>query len=231
LTHNLSQDRLETIRQDYNRIAQEYAAHIYKELDRKPFDREKLLAFAAAVSHRGPICDMGCGPGHVARFLRDAGAEVFGLDLSPGMVEQARSLNPDIDFRVGDMLALPLADGCLAGIAAFYSIVNLPPESLPAVFAEMHRALQPGGLLLLAFHAGDEVIRPAEEWGQPISMEFIYHLPHKVRQLLSAAGFAIDDVQERVPYAPEVEYQSRRAYILARKAEGGSETSAAGPGR
>jgi len=34
---------------------------------------------------------------------------------------------------------------------------------------------------------------------------------------METAGFVIDDVVERGPYAPEVEYQSRRAYIFARK--------------
>jgi trans-aconitate methyltransferase len=55
----------------------------------------------------GDVCEMGCGPGQVAGYLRDAGlAKLFGLDLSPRMVEQAQRLNPDISFQVGDMLAL-----------------------------------------------------------------------------------------------------------------------------
>jgi trans-aconitate methyltransferase len=49
---------------------------------------------------------MGCGPGQVARYLRDAGATIFGLDLSPRMLEQARQFNPDIAFREGNMLSL-----------------------------------------------------------------------------------------------------------------------------
>src|SRR3954468_6326163 len=94
-----------SVRTDYDRIAEDYAHKIYGELQHKPFDRALLTRFADAVSGYGTICDMGTGPGHVARFLRDAGAEVFGLDLSPNMVEQARRLSPDITFRVGNMLA------------------------------------------------------------------------------------------------------------------------------
>src|ERR1700685_1991503 len=125
-----------------------------------------LDRFAAEVRGRGEICDMGCGPGHVAGYLRDAGANVFGLDLSPGMLEQARRLNPGIPFREGNMLALDLPDETLAGIAAFYAVVNTAKESLPSVFREMRRVLQPGGLLLLAFHAGDEVLHEKELWGR-----------------------------------------------------------------
>jgi SAM-dependent methyltransferase len=212
-------DRMATIRGDYDRIGAEYADHLGKELEAKPLDRELLLRFARAVTGRGKICDLGCGPGQVARFLHEAGAEVFGLDLSAQMVAQARLLNPDIRFEQGDMLALDLPDGGLAGIAAFYAIVNFPGNWLPAIFREMVRVLTPGGLLLLAFHIGDEVLRPGALWGKPIRMEFFYHQPIKICELLCDAGFAIEETVERGPYAPEVEHQSQRAYIFARKLE------------
>ena len=159
---------------------------------------------------------MGCGPGQVARHLHDAGLAVFGLDLSSGMLEQARKLNPDITFREGDMLALDIPDGSLAGITAFYAIVNLPEESLPTVFAEMQRVLKPGGLLLLAFHVGDEAIEEEELWGLPISMKFHLLNPAEISRQLETAGLVMREVIEREPY-PDVEYPSRRAYIFARK--------------
>lgn len=117
------------------------------------------------------------------------------------------------------MMDLDLGDGTLAGIAAFYAIVNIPRESLPLVFREMERVLQTGGLLLLAFHTGDEVLHEDELWGRPISMDFILLQPSTIRQYLEAAGLAVEEIVEREPYAPEVEYQSRRAYVFARKPE------------
>jgi ubiquinone/menaquinone biosynthesis C-methylase UbiE len=133
------------------------------------------------------------------------------------MIESARRLNPDIPFRTGNMLALDLPEGSLAGIAAFYAIVNIPAPSLPTVFSEMARVLAPDGTLLLAFHTGDEIIRPSEQWGKPISMEFFYFQPSAIERFLVGAGFQIEETIERSPYAPEVEYQSRRAYVFARK--------------
>jgi SAM-dependent methyltransferase len=209
--------RENSIRENYDRLAVDYACHVFHELEDKPFDREVLNHFAAEVGQLGEICDMGCGPGHIARYLRDAGASVFGLDLSPRMVEVARQRNPDIRFREGNMLALDLPSGMLAGIAAFYAIVNLPRESLPSVFREMERVLQPGGLLLLAFHVGDETLHPNELWGQRVSMDFFLFPVSTIRNYVEAAGFVVEEVLEREPYAPEVEYQSRRAYMLARK--------------
>jgi ubiquinone/menaquinone biosynthesis C-methylase UbiE len=161
---------------------------------------------------------MGCGPGHVARYLHDTVTIVFGLDLSEKMLEQARHLSPDISFRQGNMMALDLEDSTLAGIAAFYAIVNIPKESLPLVFREMNRVLRPGGLLLLAFHTGDAVLHEEELWGRPISLNFFFFQPSQIRRCLEDAGLCVEEIIERGPYAPGVEYQSRRAYVFARKA-------------
>jgi ubiquinone/menaquinone biosynthesis C-methylase UbiE len=204
------------VRESYDRIAEEYARRIADELQHKPLDRQLLSRFAAQIRRGGEVCDMGCGPGHVAGYLKAAGVSVWGLDLSSGMVEQARKLNPDIRFREGNMLSLDLADGALAGIAAFYSIVNIPKSSLPAVFSEMARVLEPGGILFLGFHAGDEVLREEELWGFPISMDFFFFPASEIQKLLELAGLKVEEVVERDPY-PEVEYQSHRAYIFARK--------------
>lgn len=207
-----------SIRADYDRIAEDYARKIYGELQHKPFDRELLTRFASAVRGRGALCDMGTGPGHVARFLHDAGADVWGLDLSPKMVEQARNLNPGITFREGNMLALDMDDASLAGITAFYAIANIPKDSLPVVFREMRRVLKPDGMLLISFHIGNDVIRPQSLWNNPVAMEFYQQQPAEIRQLLEDAGLTVKEVLQREPYPPEVEYQSRRAYVMARKA-------------
>jgi ubiquinone/menaquinone biosynthesis C-methylase UbiE len=120
------------------------------------------------VRHRGDVCDIGYGPGNIARYLRDSGQiDVFGLDLSPRMVDQARQLNPDIKFQVGNMMALDLQNESLAGIVAF-SIVNIPEDLLPTVFGEMWRVLKLDGRLLLSFHIGNQVVRPEELPGHPV---------------------------------------------------------------
>src|SRR5215470_18233605 len=183
-----------SIRESYDRLAEEYAHRFADELQRKPLDRELLRRFARGVAYLGEACDMGCGPGHIARYLRDAGTAVFGLDISLRMLEQARKLNPDICFSQGNMMALDLRDGALAGIVAFYAIVNIPKEFLPSVFREMERALQPGGLLLLAFHTGDETLHLPELWCQPISMNWFFFSTAEIRRLLEVAGFAIEEV-------------------------------------
>jgi SAM-dependent methyltransferase len=201
----------------YDRIAQDYATRVYGELHQKPFDRKLLDDFASRVKGRRPVCDLGCGPGHVARYLHDLGVEVFGLDLSPGMLEQARRLNPGTHFREGNMLSLDVPDCSWAAVVAFYSIVNIPKAEIPQAFGEIDRVLKPGGLFFVAFHLGTEVLREEELWGHKISLDFVFFERKEVELYLTDAGFAIKDSLERDPYAPEVEYQSRRAYIRSEK--------------
>lgn len=213
----MSHEIMAALRAGYDAVADEYARRFFNELQNKPLDRELLNRFAREVTGPGEVCDMGCGPGHIARYLRHAGATIFGIDLSPRMLEEARRLNPGISFREGNMMALDLPDGGLAGIVGFYAIVNIAKEKLPLVFREMARALRPGGLLLLAFHIGDETVHVEEFLCRAVRMDFFFFEPADIRKLLEAEGFAIEEIIERGPYAPEVEYQSRRAYIFARR--------------
>lgn len=209
-------DPIRSISANYDRVASEYARRIFDELRHKPLDRELLDRFAASTAGRGDVCDFGSGPGHVARYLHDAGAPAFGLDISPGMLEQARRLNPGLRFCEGNMLALPFDENSLAGITAFYAIVNLPAQKLPQIFAEMHRVLQPDGLLLLAFHVGEETRHVTEMWGSTVDMDFNFYPTQTIAALIEKARLHVEDIIEREPY-PDVEHPSRRAYIFARK--------------
>lgn len=209
-------EKISAVRTAYDRIADQYVAHLNGELADKPLDRQLLDRFAAHVKDKGLVCDMGTGPGHVARHLHDRGVRVCGIDLSPAMIKRARELNPDIEFREGNMFALDLPDGAFAAMTAFYATVNIPSSRLGAAFRELHRVLQPGGLLLLAFHLGDETVHRDEMWGLPVSLDFHFLKAEEILAALRAAQFQIREVIERDPY-PEVEHPSRRAYIFARK--------------
>ena len=201
--------------QSYDSAAKAYAEHLAGELAGKPLDRHLLNRFAEATRGRGLVADLGCGPGHVARYLHEQGVETVGLDLSPGMVEVAASLHPGLDFRVDDMTRLSLADGSLAGIVSFYSIVHFEAAELGGVFQQMRRVLVPGGLALVAFHIGEQVIHMDDLFGSPVSLDFRFHDPGKVAAELRAARLPVIEHTEREPYEG-AEHPSRRCYLLAR---------------
>ena len=211
-------EKISDVQTSYDRVAAEYVQRIFEELEHKPLDRQLLDRFAARIPRAGSACDLGCGPGHVARYLHERGVQVIGVDLSPVMVEHARRLNPGIEFKQGDMLSLDIEDATWDGVAAFYSIIHIPVHNLVVALSEIKRVLRPGGLLLLAFHIGDNVLHLDEWWGQNVSVDFHFFRPEQMRGFLESAGFTVEETIEREPY-PEVEHQSLRAYLFAKKPE------------
>ncbi|HEX7880249.1 MAG TPA: methyltransferase domain-containing protein [Candidatus Eisenbacteria bacterium] len=93
--------------------------------------------------------DVACGTGIVARVMRQRlgpNATVVGVDTSPGMLDVARRVAPDIDWRVGDAKSLPLNDGEAFDIVTCHQGLQFMPDK-PAAIAEMVRALVSGGRL------------------------------------------------------------------------------------
>jgi SAM-dependent methyltransferase len=203
------------VRGSYDSAAEAYADHLATELVHKPLDRHLLNRLAEETRGRGLVADLGCGPGHVARHLQEQGVDVVGIDLSPEMIRVAAGLHPGLDFRVGDMNRLDLDDASLAGVVSFYSIVHFSPAELGAIFQEMRRALMPGGLALISFHIGDEVVHVDDLFGAPVSLDFRFHVPGAVVEALRSAKLPVIEHVEREPYEG-AEYPSRRCYLLAR---------------
>nr|WP_218875302.1 class I SAM-dependent methyltransferase [Leifsonia naganoensis] len=184
------------------------------------FDRAVLGIFAEQVidGGGGPVADLGCGPGRITGHLAGLGLDVWGIDLSPGMVEVARREHPGIPFSVGSMLDLPFGEAELAGALAWYSIIHIPQDEQDALFREFARVVRPGGRLVLAFQvstAGDEdVVHLTHAYGHDIDLRTRRQSPERVRGRLIAAGFALTGEVLREPVAPE---KTRQAYLLARR--------------
>ena len=203
------------VRHSYDAVARDYWQRLSHELDYKPLDRALLAALVEQTPEGSIIADLGCGPGHVAAYLADHGVSSVGIDLSPAMIEVAREHYPNVDFRVGDLRALPAPDEAFGALVAFYSIIHLDDEELDAVFREMQRVLHPGGRLLLAFHAGDEVRHLSEWHDHPVDIDFHFLDPDAVSKRLEQTGLRVEARLDRVNYPEEAE--SYRSYLLAQR--------------
>jgi SAM-dependent methyltransferase len=194
----------------YDAMAVPYAELARPDLDSPSLDRAMLATFAELARSALPVAELGCGPGPVTAHLRDLGLDVFGVDLSPVMIDLARAAHPDLRFEVGSMDALDLADASVGGIVSWYSIIHSPPSDIPSYFTEFRRVLAPGGHLLLGFF---------ESEGDPVTpfdhrVITAYRWPiDDLAALAGAAGFTEVGRMLREPGEGE---RFRRGHLLMR---------------
>jgi len=165
----------------------------------------RLVALAAPREGER-VLDVACGTGIVARRAAEvvgARGAVAGVDLNEGMLAVARERAPAIDWRQGDVEALPVADGAFDLVACQQGLQFFARRA--AALAEMRRALARGGRLALsvmrpiAHNAGWGALAAAldrhagPEAGAMMRAPFPDWDATELRELVTSAGF--DDVR------------------------------------
>ena len=153
-------------------------------------EKDRLLVEAWAGKTGGALADVGCGPAHWTAHLRSLGYDVRGVEPVEGFVAHARRAHPEVRVEQGSFESLHTA--AVNGILAWYSTIHTPPAEIPRLLEHAHRALRPGGSMLLGFFAGDEV-KPFDHaittaWYWPVDA---------LSGLLTTAGFTVVDCGTR----------------------------------
>lgn len=176
--------RAERTTTTYDRIAACYTARAIHPLE------QELARFRQMVPTGGLVLDVGCGPGQYAGALESRELRVVGLDLSPGMLYQAR-VNGTSRLACADMRRLPIADEWTDGCFVCASLLHLPRSYAPQALLEFRRVLRPGSALYLGVKEGE-----GEEWvaGQEgCERFFTYYRLEEIDRLIQTAGFEIVD--------------------------------------
>ncbi len=180
-----------------------------------PVDRALLVSFIELIKRQAVnrVADVGCGPGRAAAFMADRGLDVVGVDVSRAMLAIARTAHPDIEFKEGQLDALPFETGVLAGAVCWYSIIYTPAGRLDEAFGELARVLIPGGRLLLAFQAEGEPVHREDAFGTHLPLTSYRHRVQAVAGSLESAGFTIHTTALR---APELEHETTdQGFVIA----------------
>jgi ubiquinone/menaquinone biosynthesis C-methylase UbiE len=199
----------ERLRDAYDRIAPGFAvrnAEMPAEFRDVFGPRFLELARRAAGDSPPPVLDVGCGAGRDAAWLTVGGAAVTGVDLSAGMLAQARNQMGHMGSAAQpgatpprllqmDMRRLAFGDGCFAGAWCSASLLHLPKHDAPAALGEIGRVLVGGGILLLALQEGE-----GEGWerldaavyGHRVERFFARYRAEEGEALVARSGFAVD---------------------------------------
>lgn len=168
----------------YDGIAEQYAnrfAHVNLAGERD--------SFMALMDDPSPlVLDAGCGSGRDARQLAREGAKVVGLDLSAGLLAQAKKTT-DAYLVHGDLRQIPVRSRVFSGVWSCASLVHLSPLHLARTLREFKRVLKPNGVLFISTIFGVGQTRRPTSNG--FNRWYYHYSEQNLRDLLCRAGFNV----------------------------------------
>lgn len=134
------------------------------------------------------VLDAGCGPGRDVVRLQALGLDVVGLDLSRGLIQQAKLVTEE-PLVLGDVRELPLRTASVDGVWSCASLVHLEPAGICAALKEFRRVLRPHGALFLSVRHGT-----GTDWRQDaphLRRHFHLYREGELLRALAVAGFEV----------------------------------------
>lgn len=122
----------------------DFAGHYEAVFPFRPATAEYLEKWLPA---RGRILDVGCGTGAYTRHLGTADRPCLGVDLDPGMIDEAQRRDPEGAYRIMGMEDLGhLESGAFRGVFCIGNVLpHLPAAEVATFLRQVHRILAPGG--------------------------------------------------------------------------------------
>jgi SAM-dependent methyltransferase len=175
------------MRASYDRIAGRYA----RINARMPaMVAESAIKFWRLLGPSAFILDLGCGTGRDLAWFRTRGMRGVGVDLSSGMLLQARQ-GIDVPLASMDMRRLGFATGVYDGIWCNAALLHLPKGEVSPALSEVHRVLRHGGLFFASFKSGYGEGWEPYAYGKSVERFFAFYGKAELSHLIMRAGFSI----------------------------------------
>jgi ubiquinone/menaquinone biosynthesis C-methylase UbiE len=215
---------IDQIRTSYDMVAERYANELADEMLARPIERGVYLAFAelALTLGKGPVGDIGCGPGHISKHLSTLGLEMVGIDISPAMISIARERFPAGKFWIGSFQQLPFPTSSWNGAVSSWATLHADAPARMQTFSELARCVKRDGYLLHSFFisAPDQppgsVYRMEKWFDYTVSLPTYFVAVDVATAELKKAGFTVQAMTIREPLV-STELPTCRCYLAQRK--------------
>jgi SAM-dependent methyltransferase len=147
--------------------------------------RDIIESFLSRIRPSGTILDIGCGEGRDILAFKQRGIKTIGIDISHGMLTIGKEQNKLSGLIQSDMRNIPLISSSIAGVWSWAVFHHLPKQLAPAALSELHRILEPNGVILLTTKMGSGE-RILYDYGFP--RFFAFYEPDELVELCSSSG-------------------------------------------
>ena len=213
-------DKRESVKKDYNTIADEYA----EEFGRKYEDIDVVNKFMKILKANSKILDLGGGTGKLTDLFIKNGYEAICYDFSTEMMRKSREYYQELPYILDDMLNMKehFKNNTFDGIIAFYSLFHIPKEDLDNIFSSMNDLLKDDGILSFVVQLGEGELFIDEPYLKEKGKEVLYFnffTKEYIYNLLSSHNFEIIFETEKTEVGENElgEEGNNKIFIIARK--------------
>lgn len=163
------------------------------------------------------LLDVGCGPGNITKYLlsKRADFKILGIDISPNMIELAKTNNPTADFAVMDSRSIKTLESKFDGIICGFCLPYLSPAESNELISTSYDLLYDNGLIYLSFVEGNP-----DESGYKVGsggrVYFQFHSLDILKKQLNKVGF-VDVKCSKVKYSTSATQYDIHTILTAKK--------------
>lgn len=194
----LYNDRLKETIETYNVSAKAYQD---KFMDMDLYNDTYDIFCDLVKKNNAEIFEIAIGPGNVTKYIHDRRPDfkVFGIDLSPNMVELAKHNNPQADFAVMDCREIHTIDRKFDGILCAFCLPYLSREESLQLITDASLLLEPQGVLYISTMEGEYSKSDYEttSFSGDNRIFVYYHQADYIYDCLVVLGFDVLDLQRK----------------------------------